>query len=99
MTANERTDNGSNQLNVSQKFAEQAVLNGIGKMKTIEKIRLQVALKEEENGQTLTFSRAWTLQRTILTLIAGTLALKNFTLLVGDASMAGKELVIGLSVL
>lgn len=47
MKVNRRTDDVSDESIVSQKFAEQAVLNRVGKVKKIENFRLQVALKEE----------------------------------------------------
>lgn len=99
MTANGRTDDGSDESIVSSRFAEKAVLNGIGKMTKIDKVSLQVALKEDETAQSFTFSRRWTPPRTVLRLVAGPLALVNVTFLVADADLAVEDLLIGLPVL
>lgn len=45
MTAIERTDDGSNESIYSPKSADRSVLNGIGKMRKVDKVTLHVALK------------------------------------------------------
>lgn len=88
MIANGRTDDGTDESIVFSKFAERSVLNGIGKMTKIDKVSLQVALKDAYCAQSFTFSRTWTPPRTVLRLTAGPLALVNVTFLVADANFA-----------
>lgn len=51
MTASGRTDDGSDESIVSSKLTESAVLAGIGKMKKISPVSLQVALTDDEDAQ------------------------------------------------
>lgn len=99
MTAHGRTDDGSDESIVSPKFAEQALLNGIGKLTKIDQVTLQVALKDGESAQEFSSSRTWTPPCTVLCLAAGPLALVNVTFLVANADLSAEELLIGLPVL
>lgn len=99
MIASVRTDDGSDKSIVSSKFAERAVLNGIGKMTKIDKVSLQLALKDADRAQLFTFSQTWTPPPTVLRSAAGPLALVNVTFLVADANLAAEDLLIGLPVL
>lgn len=47
MTENGGTDDGSDESIVSSDFTECAVLNGIGKFTKIEKVWLQIFLRDE----------------------------------------------------
>lgn len=51
MNANGCTDDGSNKSIVSPRFAERAVLNGMGQMTKMDKVTLQVALKNTTEAQ------------------------------------------------
>lgn len=99
VNARGRADDGSDESIVSSRIAEQAVLNGVGKMAKITPITLQVALKSGANAETFTFSRSWTPPRLVLKLSAGPLALLNVRFLVADADLAVEDLLIGLPVL
>ena len=99
LTANGRTDDGSDESVVSSTFAESAVLQGIGTMTNIDKVSLQVALKDSSKAQSFSFSRTWTPPRIIFQLFTGTLALVNVTFLVADDELASEDLLIGLPIL
>lgn len=73
MTEKCRTDDASDEEIVSSKFAERAVINGIGKIAKIDKVILQVALKKKNTGSAQSFklSRSWTPPRTVLRLSVG----------------------------
>lgn len=51
-----RTDNGSDDSTASPKIVEKAVINGIGSLKAIKPVKIEVALKAEENPKAFTFS-------------------------------------------
>lgn len=99
MTAQEPADDGSHESIISSRVAERAVLNGIGKLKIIIPVTLQVALKTGSDAEKFTFSRIWTLPRTIFMLCARSLALVNDKYLVSDSDLAVEDLFIGLPVL
>lgn len=95
-----RCDDGSDESLVSPSLAERAAMKGIGKLSSIAPVRLQVALKkEEQEAQTFSFSRTWTAPRTILHLASGQLALVNIKFLVADDDLACEDLLIGRPVL
>lgn len=93
------TDDGSDESIVSLRLAEKAVLEGIGRKTKIQSLSLQVALKEDDDAQSFTFSRAWTPPRIVLRLSTGPLALTNVKFLVADADLAAEDILIGLPVL
>lgn len=76
LSCNGKTKFGSYDIIVSPNIADKAVLNGIGKLKKIKTVTIQVALKEGEQAETFTFSRIVTLPRTIFRLAAGPLELR-----------------------
>lgn len=96
-----RCDDGSDDSIVSSSLAEIAVAKGIGKMTSIDKLSLAVALKKKNanSAQAFQFSRKWTVPRTILHLTSGNLALLNICLLVADDNLACENLFIGQPVL
>ena len=96
-----RCDDGSDETLASKEVAEKATLQGIGKLESIETVRLEVALKKEGQKATFPFSRAWTVPTTVLHLSSGRLALKNIKFLVADDddALACEDLLIGLPVL
>lgn len=97
-TATGRTDDGADESIVSFRVAQCAVMNGIGKMKKISPITLQVALKEGSQATKFTFSRSSTVSSTVLKLSAGPLALLNIEYLVADGDLAVEDLLIGIPV-
>lgn len=99
LTAKGPADDGSDESIVSSQVAKRVILHGIGRMSKIPPVRFQVALKTGEEAETFTFSRAWTLPRTILKLSAGPLALLNFKYLVRDSDLVTDDFLIGLPVL
>ena len=88
-------DDGSDDTIVSPKLAETAVLKGIGKLKAITPITLSVALKSQTEAETFSFSRSWTVPRTVLQLSSGQLALTNVTFLVADNELTCEDILIG----
>ena len=55
-----RTDDGSYETILSSSFAERAVVNGIGKFTKTDTVKLQVALKNDDDAKQFTFSKTWT---------------------------------------
>lgn len=94
-----RCDDGADDSLVSPRLAESAVLNGVGKLKKIKPVTVQVALKDKSAAQTFTFSREWTVSRLLLHLSIGLLALLNVSFLVADAHLTEHDLLIGQPVL
>eukprot|EP00178_Gracilaria_changii_P000257 TRINITY_DN1027_c0_g1_i1.p2 TRINITY_DN1027_c0_g1~~TRINITY_DN1027_c0_g1_i1.p2 ORF type:complete len:1106 (+),score=114.18 TRINITY_DN1027_c0_g1_i1:5972-9289(+) len=96
-----RCDDGSDDSIVSPKLAEAAALKGVGKITAIDKVSLPVALKKDgkQDAERFTFSRTWTVPRTILHLASGTLALMNISFLISDDDLACEHLLIGEPVL
>lgn len=68
-------------------------------MSAITPIHVQVALKSGITVDEFTFSRDWSVPRTVFQLSAGHLALSNITFLVPDDSLACEDLLIGYPVL
>lgn len=95
MIDNARSDDGSDKYIVSEKLAEGAVLTGIGRMANIDQVAIQVARKYGDAAQSFTFSRVWTLPRTILKLCPVPLALVNVSFLVVDADITAEDLLVG----
>lgn len=94
-----RCDDGSDDSLVSPHLAEKAAISGIGKIKGIKPVEIQVDLRKGDEAQSFRFSRTWTVPRTILQLASGELALANLSFLVADDQMTCEELIIGLPVL
>lgn len=94
-----RAEDGSNDLIVSSQIAELAVLNGIGRVSKIQPVWLQVAIIIGADDEAFTFSRTWTLPRTVLKLSAGPLVLLCLKYHVADSDLAAEELFISLLVL
>lgn len=94
-----RCDDGSDDSLIAPHFAEQAVLEGIGKMKKIPTVEVSVALKKGDEAQAFKFSRTWTVPRTVLNLPSGKLAVLNVSFLVADDDLACENALIGHPVL
>ena len=94
-----RCDDGSDDSIISPKLPESATIQGIGKMRCVTPVKLQVSLKAGDEAHSFCFSRTWTVPRTVLHLASGRLALRNITYLVADDEIACEDLLIGLSVL
>lgn len=94
-----RCDDGSDDSIASPKLAKQAVAEGIGRMRKIAPVNLQVALRKTEHAETFSFSRIWTVPRTVLHLSSGQLALLNLSYLVADDDLASESLLIGRPIL
>lgn len=67
-----------------------------GRGQKIEKGVLRVALKDADESKSDKLSHTWTPFRTILRLVAGSLALVKVLFLVTDAEIAAEHLLIGL---
>ena len=92
-------EDGSEKTIISPTLTKKTVLNGIGKIKAILPINLCVALKKGDIPQDFSFSRSWTVPKTVLHLSSDQLALKHVTFLVLDDDLANEDLLIGLPVL
>lgn len=97
--ANGRADDGYDESIITARIAEHAVLNGVGKIKKITPISLQVALKSGSEAESFTFTRTWTPPRLVLKLAAGPLAFLSVRFLVSDADLAVEDTLLGLPVL
>ena len=80
-----RCDDGSDETLISPRVAETAVLKGIGRLNKIDKVVVQVALKECDTAQQFSLSRSSTVPRVVMDLAARQLALLNVKFLVADA--------------
>lgn len=94
-----RCDDGADESIASPRLAEAAVLSGIGKLKKINPVTVQVALKDQSDAQKFKFSREWAVPRLVLHLSVGPPALLNVTFLVVDAELAENDILIGQPVL
>ena len=99
LSATGRCDDGSDDSLVSPHLAEKAAISGIGKIKGIRPVKIQVALRKDDKAQSFRFYRIWTVPRTVLQLASGQLALANLSFLVADDQMTCEDLIIGLPVL
>lgn len=98
-TAIGRNDDGADKSIVSSRIAEHAVLNGLGKMKRILPLTLQVPSKEGSNATKCTFSQSWTASRTVLKLSPVPLALLSIKYFVAETDLEVEDLLIERSVL
>lgn len=98
-TTNERADDGADESNVSSRAVERPVLNGIGKIKKIFAVMLQVALKDGSDATKFTLPQTSTAPRTVLKLSIVALALLSIEHLVTDPDIAVGDLLIYLPVL
>lgn len=80
-------------------FAEEAVLNEIGKNKNTEMIFKKAAMRDGEKVPSFSFIRILIPPRTILRLSVGLLALENVSLFVKDVDLSDGDLLIGNPVL
>lgn len=94
-----RCDNDADDTIISPKIEEQAAIKGIGKMRIIKPIVLQVAMTKVGGPQTFKMSGGLNRPRVILHVAARKHALMNVTLLVTDGNLAGGDLIIGLAVM
>ena len=99
VTCKGRCDDGSDETLISPRIAERAALQGIGKINSIAKVSVQVALKEDSSAETFTFSRSLSVPRTLMDLSSGQLELLNFTFLIADGDLADEDLLIGQPIL
>lgn len=60
-----RCDDGSDETITNPKVAENAVLNGIGRLELIRTVRLKVAFRNKSESVIYMLSRAWTVLSTI----------------------------------
>lgn len=97
--ANGRADDGEDESIVSSLIAEHAVLNGIGRMKKVVSVKLQVALRDCNEAQTFTVHTSGEHPAWFLKLSAESLALLNVVFFVTDAEFSAENLFIGLPVL
>lgn len=99
MTAGGRFYDNSDESVVLVKLIKDTVLKSIEKIKRISSILLQVAVKDDEDAQSFTFSRIWTPPRTTLRLSADLLSLINVSRLVANVELVIANLVLSLPVL
>lgn len=99
MTANGPNKDGREESTVSPKLAERAVFNGIGKMTKIDRVTLQVGLKNITTAQSSTFSCTSTPLGTAPQPLTGPLALVSVALLSADDEFTAEDLSSGPSVL
>lgn len=91
-----RCGDGSANSVVSPRLAEATSLKGSGK---ITAITLTVALHFETEAQQFSFSRSWTVPRTVLHLSNRELALVTIAFFVAEDDLACEDLLTGLPVL
>lgn len=87
ITTSGRYDYGSDEFIVSPTLAEAETITGIVKITLINKISLEVAVKDEriQDSEGFPFSGAWTTPQIIIHLTSGMLALMNISFLIaGD---------------
>jgi len=92
-------DDGSDDSLASPDVANNAVLNGIGSFKKIQPVKFEVALTRDKQPQEFTFSKVWTVPRTVLHLSSGKLAVLNISFLVADDDLTAGGILIGRPVL
>lgn len=97
-----RCDDGADDSLVSPKLAQHGACQGIGKLTAIQPVKFQVAIthvsEDEGESKWFTFSRTWTMPRTVLHLSAGKLELRHISFLVAYEDLRCEELLIGLLV-
>lgn len=99
LTTNGHTGNGSDESIASFNLAESAAYLGIGKITKNDPISLQVALKNGEDTQKVSFLKTITAPRAVLRLAAASLVSANVSFLIADADLAVEDLLIDLPVL
>lgn len=94
-----RCADGSDDRIAPPKLAEAAVIQGIGQMKRIKPVTINVALNQGDEEQELRFSRPWTVPRLTLQLSSAQLTLTNISFLVTVDHFCCEDLVIVLPML
>lgn len=94
-----RSNDGSDDSIASPRVAEASVLKGIGRMKSIDPVTVQMSLQQSDAVQYFIFFRSWCIARTTLHLSSGRLVLHNISLLVENDELACEDLLIGYPVL
>lgn len=94
-----RCEDGSDESLASPRTAKAAAVHGIGFIKNIKAVTVQVTLRQDKQTQSYNFSRSWTVPQMELHLASGQLALRNISLLVADVDFSCEDLLIGLPVL
>lgn len=89
-----RTIDGRDESIVSPRLSKRVDFNGSGKISKMKPTTIQVALKENDDIQSFTFSRAWTAPRTVLQLTTGLFALTIVPFLIADAALAADNISI-----
>lgn len=87
------------EFSVSAFIAEKVVLSGIGKIKKINEIFIQVSMKDVEKKQSYVFTRISSPPRSILCLSVGPIALENESFFVADGKLSDGKLLTGYPVL
>lgn len=94
-----RCDDGTDESIASPRLTESEILSGIGKLRKINPVTIQVAVKDNIEALKFTFSREWNVPRLIMHLSVGLLALPNTMFFVADAALAENDLLIVQTVL
>ena len=94
-----RCDDGSDETIASPRVAKTAAISGVGRLKKIKPIQLQVALKQGADAQSFTFSREWHVPRLQLHISTVPLVLRNISFLVDDDDLSEEDLLIGRPIL
>lgn len=81
------------------RIAEQATIDGIGKVKHIQPLFLQVALRDDDKPEEFTFSKPWKCPLVIINLADSNQALLNVKFLVADCYLTSVYIIIGLPVI
>lgn len=92
------SSDGSDKSIMSAFFAKKIVLNNDDKIKKIDNILIQVAIKHIQKEQSFNFTRIWFPPRTVLSLPVRSLALKNVFFVV-HLKMSNEDQGIGYPVL
>lgn len=87
MCGRDRTDDKSDLSILSAPFAEKAVLNGDVKIENIDKLVIQVVMKDGVKAQAFYCNRIWSAPRTVLSLSVRPLALEDVSLLLAVAEL------------
>ncbi len=95
MEASGRCYDGSDDSIASSAIAEKGAIQGIGRIKKVDPVKMQVALKKDSEANEFTFSRVWVVPRTVLKLLSEKLGIMNISFLVADEELAAESILIG----
>jgi len=94
-----RLDDGADDSLVCPTVAEAAALKGIGRLRSIKPVKLQVPLSKEATAMQFSFSRRWEIPELVMEMNSGKMALRNVSVLVADDHIVSEPLIIGNPVL